>query len=85
MKKILSIALAALLALTVLASCGKSESGTVSTDGSTSMQKVIGALGEPFTELTTAASPLLTTPPAPARASRQFPRGAATSVFPAAR
>ena len=48
MKKILSIALAALLALTVLASCGKSESGTVSTDGSTSMQKVIGALGEQF-------------------------------------
>ena len=48
MKKILRIALAALLALTVLASCGKSESGTVSTDGSTSMQKVIGALGEQF-------------------------------------
>ena len=48
MKKILSIALAALLALTVLASCGKSNSATVSTDGSTSMQKVIGALGEQF-------------------------------------
>ena len=48
MKKILCIALAALLALTVLASCGKSNSGTVSTDGSTSMQKVIGALGEQF-------------------------------------
>ena len=48
MKKILRIALAALLALTVLASCGKSNSGTVSTDGSTSMQKVIGALGEQF-------------------------------------
>lgn len=28
--------------------CGKTEGGTVSTDGSTSMEKVIGALGEAF-------------------------------------
>ena len=48
MKKIISIALAALLALTVLVSCGKTEGGSVSTDGSTSMEKVIGALGEKF-------------------------------------
>ena len=48
MKKFASIALAALLMLGVLAGCG-SKSGSVSTDGSTSMEKVIGALGESFT------------------------------------
>lgn len=48
MKKMISIALAALLALTVLVSCGKTAGGSVSTDGSTSMEKVIGALGEKF-------------------------------------
>ncbi len=70
MKKIVSIAIAALLALALLAGCGSKEntntttgnnaqtsgeavsdqvSGTVSTDGSTSMENVIGALGEAFT------------------------------------
>ena len=72
MKKLICIALAALMALAVFAGCGeqkddsssdsssssssassdaksKSES-TVSTDGSTSMEKVIGALGEAFEE-----------------------------------
>ena len=48
MKKIISSALAAFLALTVLVSCGKTAGGSVSTDGSTSMEKVIGALGEKF-------------------------------------
>lgn len=48
MKKIIGIVLAAVLALSVLASCGSSEGGSVSTDGSTSMEKVIGALGEQF-------------------------------------
>lgn len=50
MKKIISIALAAAIGLTMLSGCGssKSETGTVSTDGSTSMEKVIGALGEAF-------------------------------------
>ena len=66
MKKIISIALAAILALALLAGCGSSSapaattapaseapaelSGTVATDGSTSMEKVIGALGEAFME-----------------------------------
>ncbi len=73
MKKIISIALAAILALALLAGCGSSAtpatttapaadsaapateapaelSGTVATDGSTSMEKVIGALGEAFME-----------------------------------
>lgn len=67
MKKIVSIAIAALLALALLAGCGSKDntnttennasggavsdkvSGTVSTDGSTSMENVIGALGEAFT------------------------------------
>ena len=49
MKKIISIALAAVLALS-LAACGNSDSlsGKVATDGSTSMEKVIGALKETF-------------------------------------
>ena len=66
MIKITSIALPAVLALSLLAGCGSSAapatttalapeapaelSGTVATDGSTSMEKVIGALGEAFME-----------------------------------
>lgn len=38
------------LALAVMTGCGETDSGTVSTDGSTSMEKVIGALGEAFEE-----------------------------------
>lgn len=68
MKKILTLALAATLGLSLLSGCGSSNnnsssnsdsdttdsaaaalSGSVSTDGSTSMEKVIGALGEAFT------------------------------------
>ncbi len=49
MKKLISIVLAAVLALS-LAACGNSDSlsGKVATDGSTSMEKVIGALKETF-------------------------------------
>ena len=50
-ERILSMVLALVLLTTVFAGCGQaSESGAVATDGSTSMQKVIGALGEAFTE-----------------------------------
>lgn len=71
-KKIISIALTALIAVSMLAGCGsqpvqesaapaetasaetpaatESISGSVATDGSTSMEKVIGALGEAFVE-----------------------------------
>ena len=58
MKKFISILLVAALALTVFAGCSSSGNsndadsakltGTVSTDGSTSMEKVIGALKETF-------------------------------------
>ena len=61
MKKILAFALSAVMALALLAGCGNqtdnnssndtpaaSVSGTVSTDGSTSMEKVIGALSESY-------------------------------------
>ena len=49
MRKIISLALAAILVLAALAGCSKDTvGGTVSTDGSTSMEKVIGALGEAF-------------------------------------
>ena len=48
MKKVTAIILAAAAALTVLAGCGAKAGGTVSTDGSTSMEKVINALGEKF-------------------------------------
>lgn len=46
-KKWIAIALAALLVVTAAAGC-KKEGGTVSTNGSTSMEKVINALGEQF-------------------------------------
>ena len=49
MKKILAIAMAAALALSMLTGCGGNKTtGSVTTDGSTSMEKVIGALGEAF-------------------------------------
>lgn len=47
-KRILALVLAAICAVSLLAGCGKQESGTVSTDGSTSMEKVIGSLKETF-------------------------------------
>ena len=59
MKKVICFTMACILMLS-LAACGRSESkemeigtrsGTVSTDGSTSMEKVIGGLGEMFMEL----------------------------------
>ena len=56
MKKIITILCIAVMALSLFAGCGQkaddnntaAAGGTVSTDGSTSMQKVIGALGEAF-------------------------------------
>lgn len=61
MKKLISLVLAALMALTLFAACGKTNddnkdnnddnaevTGTVSTDGSTSMEKVIMSLSESF-------------------------------------
>ena len=47
MKKIINMMMVAVLALSMLAGCGKT-TGSVTTDGSTSMEKVIGALGEAF-------------------------------------
>ena len=38
----------AVLVLSMLAGCGSKTTGSVTTDGSTSMEKVIGALGEAF-------------------------------------
>ena len=50
MKKIIPVLCAAVMALSLFAGCGQkaNDSGTVATDGSTSMEKVIGALGESF-------------------------------------
>ena len=48
MKKTISILLAAIMALSVLTGCAGGSSKTVSTDGSTSMAKVIGSLGEAY-------------------------------------
>lgn len=51
-KRIAALALAAVCAMSVFAGCGKQSdtkiTGTVATDGSTSMEKVIGALKETF-------------------------------------
>lgn len=49
MKKIISLLIIGVMAVAMLAGCGvKNSGGTVSTDGSTSMEKVIGALGESY-------------------------------------
>ena len=46
MKKIITMMLIAVMSISTLAGCGTGQ--TVATDGSTSMEKVIGALGESF-------------------------------------
>ena len=48
MKKLISIALSVLCVAALFTGCAKQVSGQVATDGSTSMEKVIGALGESF-------------------------------------
>jgi len=48
MKKAISMIAAAVFAVASLSGCGQTDSKSVATDGSTSMQKVIGALGEVF-------------------------------------
>ena len=48
MEKFISMMMAAILTLSLLAGCAGSSAGSVTTDGSTSMEKVIGALGESF-------------------------------------
>lgn len=48
MKKMICTVLMGVLTLGLLAGCAGNETGTVSTDGSTSMEKVIGVLGEAF-------------------------------------
>lgn len=51
MKKLISVMIAAVMAAGCFSGCSDSTGGgTVSTDGSTSMEKVIGALGEAFEE-----------------------------------
>ena len=50
MKKFVTLITIVSLILTAMTGCGKTVSGSVSTDGSTSMEKVIGALGEAFEE-----------------------------------
>ena len=49
MKKIITMMMLAVLAISMLTGCGSNKAnGSVATDGSTSMEKVIGALGEAF-------------------------------------
>ena len=48
MKKIFALVLTAVMVTALLAGCGAQKGGTVATDGSTSMEKVINALGESF-------------------------------------
>lgn len=48
MKKFISILVVAMMVAGCLTGCSGNKGGTVSTDGSTSMEKVIGALGESF-------------------------------------
>ena len=89
MKKLICIAMACILMLS-MAACGSNKntgaqndklSGTVSTDGSTSMEKVIGGLGEMFMERNSGITFLPTTPPDPVPASGLCRRGAAISAW----
>ena len=48
MKKLLTVMMVAIMSFTLLTGCGNAKKETVTTDGSTSMEKVIGALGEAF-------------------------------------
>ena len=49
MKKVIATILAAAMAMSMMTGCGSTKTtGSVATDGSTSMEKVIGALGEAF-------------------------------------
>ena len=48
MKKMITMLMVGALALSMLTGCSSKTTGSVSTDGSTSMEKVIGALGEAF-------------------------------------
>ena len=49
MKKMITLMMVAVMAISALTGCGSTKTtGSVSTDGSTSMEKVIGALGEAF-------------------------------------
>lgn len=48
MKKMISYAAVMALCMAAFTGCGGNNGGTVATDGSTSMEKVIGALGEKF-------------------------------------
>lgn len=50
MKNIISILTTLLILTALLTGCGGNKGGTVATDGSTSMEKLIGALGEAFEE-----------------------------------
>ena len=47
-KKIIALMMVTVMAISALTGCGGKETGTVTTDGSTSMEKVIGSLGEAF-------------------------------------
>ena len=52
MKKYICMILAVVMIAATLAACGSNETKKVATDGSTSMEKMIGALGEAFMENT---------------------------------
>ena len=89
MKKLICIAMVCILMMS-LSACDGNEtadaqtdklSGTVSTDGSTSMEKVIGGLGEMFMERNSGITFLPTTPPDPVPASGLCRRGAAISAW----
>lgn len=80
MKKLVSILMALVM---LLGSAPAVAEGSVSTDGSTSMEKVIGALGEYFTEENKGVN-FTYNPTGSAPASPPFWKAAATSAFPAA-
>ena len=79
MKKTISLLTAILLLVCVLAGCN-SHKEAIATDGSTSMEKGIGGLGERFMELDSGVA-FTYTPPAPAAVSKLCRKVAATLVW----
>ena len=85
MKKIMMIVLAAITAAAMFAGCASdngSAGGSVSTDGSTSMEKVIGALGESFMA-NNQGTTFTYNPTGSGSGIKAVLKAAATSAFPA--
>ena len=84
MKKAISLFMVLGILAALLAGCGAKSAKAVSTDGSTSMEKVIGALGEAFMQQNDGVS-FTYNPTGSGSGIQAVSEDAATSACPAAR